>query len=477
MPYFVDGFALGMQYPAVFSLLDWGEWRLWGILGVGILLGNLVQWCFHRLQSRLIRCPAVEGDRELSSLEIGKILTALNDVVLVLDREGRYLKIAPTQAPQLYRPAAEVIGKTLADLFDSDRAQFFLKHIHQTLDTQQPVRIEYTLPIAGQLVWFAAKLLPLDLDRVLCVAQDITDQKQAANAICLLNSQLEQRVQERTQALEVANQELEAFCYSVSHDLRSPLRRIAGFSQAILEDCADELNPISQSYLQRAIHSTERMEEMIDDLLSLSHLSLQELNAQWVDLSAIALQIARELQQTNPSRPVEFKIAPQAIAYADARLLQIALENLLENAWKYTSKQAAASIEFGILPHTLPWQPRLEETRSLDSQYRLRSPEPQTLTFFIRDNGIGFNPHYASKLFAPFQRLHNAQEFEGTGIGLAIVQRIIHRHSGRVWAQAAPEQGATFFFCLPFNPTDPELPRVTLGHLALPPESKSRSQP
>uniref|UniRef100_A0ACD5GTI4 PAS domain-containing protein n=1 Tax=Desertifilum tharense IPPAS B-1220 TaxID=1781255 RepID=A0ACD5GTI4_9CYAN len=179
MPYFVDGFALGMQYPAVFSLLDWGEWRLWGILGVGILLGNLVQWCFHRLQSRLIRCPAVEGDRELSSLEIGKILTALNDVVLVLDREGRYLKIAPTQAPQLYLPAAEVIGKTLADLFDSDRAQFFLKHIHQTLDTQQPVRIEYTLPIAGRLVWFAAKLLPLDLDRVLCVAQDITDQKQA----------------------------------------------------------------------------------------------------------------------------------------------------------------------------------------------------------------------------------------------------------------------------------------------------------
>lgn len=253
---------------------------------------------------------------------------------------------------------------------------------------------------------------------------DIDDQKQAEAEIWRLNAHLEQRVVERTVQLEAANKELEAFSYSVSHDLRAPLRSIDGFSQALLEDCAEKLDTTGKGHLQRIRAASQRMGELIDDLLKLSRMTRVEMRRETVVLSALAQTIVAELRRTQPKRQVKFIIAEGLAANGDARLLQVVLENLLGNAWKFTSKRRDAAIEFGVFQHG-------------DKQ-----------AFFVRDNGAGFDMAYGDKLFGAFQRLHAMTEFEGTGIGLATVARIIRRHGGQVRAVGAVGQGATFYFAL-----------------------------
>jgi signal transduction histidine kinase len=238
------------------------------------------------------------------------------------------------------------------------------------------------------------------------------------------HDELELRIEERTAQLTAANQELEAFSYSVSHDLRAPLRGIDGFSQALLEDCADRLDKQGKSHLHRIRAATQRMGLLIDDLLSLSRVTRTEIRKERVDLTAMARSIATELRRNQPDRRVEFRIEDGLASQADPRLLRIALVNLLGNAWKFTSKRTGACIEFG------------------------RSAGNGASAYFVRDNGAGFDPVYADRLFGAFRRLHAEQEFPGTGVGLAIVQRIIHRHGGRVWAEGGVAQGATFHFTL-----------------------------
>ncbi|MCK6626274.1 MAG: PAS domain S-box protein [Anaerolineae bacterium] len=265
---------------------------------------------------------------------------------------------------------------------------------------------------AGQLVHLAGTTL------------DITERKRVEAEIQRLNEELEQRVLERTAQLEAVNKEMEAFSYSVSHDLRAPLRAIDGFSQALLEDYADKLDEDGQDYLQRVRKATQRMGRLIDDMLGLSRITRSEMHWESVNLSAIVDAIAAELQQTEPQRSAEFVITPGVSVEGDPPLLRMALENLIGNAWKFTQKQPQARIEFGQIQ------------------------EQDKLICFIRDNGVGFDMSYADKLFGPFQRLHTRHEFEGTGIGLATVQRVITRHGGRIWAESAPGQGATFYFIL-----------------------------
>jgi two-component system, NtrC family, sensor kinase len=228
--------------------------------------------------------------------------------------------------------------------------------------------------------------------------------------------------------LERKNRELEAFSYSVSHDLRAPLRSINGFSSALLEDYGGVLDEKGQDYLRRVRAATQRMGELIDDLLNLSKVARAELRRQPVDLSALARTVTAALQESTPGRQVEVIIPEGVAADADRRLLQVVLENLLGNAWKFTANTAHPRIEFGA--------------REQDG----------VLTYFVQDNGAGFDMNYVKKLFAPFQRLHSEAKFPGTGIGLATVHRVIERHGGRVWAQGAVDQGATLFWTLPDPP-------------------------
>jgi light-regulated signal transduction histidine kinase (bacteriophytochrome) len=243
-------------------------------------------------------------------------------------------------------------------------------------------------------------------------------------SVAMERKMIEENLKQRTLELEASNKELESFSYSVSHDLRAPLRSLDGFSQAILEDYADSLDDQGKEWLDNIRASSQKMARLIDDILALSRVVRAELQIQPVNLSDLATSVARELQSAQPERQMDFIITPGLESYGDVNLLRIALTNLLDNAAKFTSKCQQARIEFGIT--------------DLEGQKY----------YFIKDNGAGFDMAYSAKLFKAFQRLHAPEDFPGTGIGLATVERIVQRHGGKILAQAGPGKGATFYFTL-----------------------------
>ncbi len=260
------------------------------------------------------------------------------------------------------------------------------------------------------------------------VAHDITQQQAAETEIRRLNEQLDQRVRDRTAQLEAANQELEAFSYSVSHDLRSPLRHIVGYIE-ILQAEATHLEEATRSQLQNIAESAREMGELIDALLQVSRMGRAEMRWEPVNLGALVEEARRQSQRDTEGRDIEWKIGSLPRVRGDPMMLRQAIVNLVANALKYTRTRARARIEIGAIPAA------------------------GEIVCFVRDNGVGFDPQYADKLFGVFQRLHPVREFEGIGIGLANVRRIIHRHGGRTWAEGAVDCGATFYFSLPQSKT------------------------
>jgi PAS domain S-box-containing protein len=337
--------------------------------------------------------------------------------------DGRWIEINEALTKMTGFSREEVIGKTSAELGLVDAVA--RAKILEAIRTQGTVRnVEIQVRTKSQdLLDVLVSVEQVELNGQACaltIQYDITELKRAEREVRRLNNDLELR----QVAIEAANKELEAFSYSVAHDLRRPLRSIDGFSQILLEDFTDTLDAQGIKYLQKVRDSAQEMARLIDDLLMLSRVTRSDLRREPVDLTALARSVLVRLQRHEPERKVEFIISDGLMADADARLLSILMENLLGNAWKFTGKHPIARVEVGV--------------RQEDS-----SP-----VYFVRDNGAGFDMAYAGKLFGVFQRLHSDDEFEGTGIGLATAQRIIRRHGGQVWAEGKVGQGATIYFTL-----------------------------
>jgi PAS domain S-box-containing protein len=359
------------------------------------------------------------------------IVETVRHPLLVLDRDLAI--VAANRAAEAFFdvPGEQVVGLSIF----AEKCQLNLVKVKDRLQKvaqggESLDRVEVHCPLGTEVRSFLldARRVEREEDgsaRVLVAFEDVTEKKQAEAALLRLNEELEERVRRRTWELEAANREMEAFCYSVSHDLRAPLRAIDGFAQELAQTYADQVDEQGRHYLTRVRANSQRMARLIDDLLQLSRLSRVEMKREHVDLSALAAVIIADLRQRDPGRMVKVSIEPNLLAWCDPGLLRVIMENLLDNAWKFTSKKSDSNITVGRL---------LEGNKE---------------TFFVRDDGAGFEPRFAAKLFGAFQRLHHERDFPGTGIGLATVQRVVHRHGGSIRAEGAVGAGATFYFTLP----------------------------
>ena len=353
--------------------------------------------------------------------ELEHLLNSIPYYLFVVDIKTKCISICNLELAQSlgFVNSQQVQGKAIADCFPPENARHIVLQHEQVLASQEVLRTQEEVTLPDGVHYFDTVITPLknpqgEIYALLHTSSDIPDLAAAQEALS-----------ERTLQLEAANRELESFSYSVSHDLQAPLRVINGFSQVLWENYNPSLDDRGRHYLQRIQANSERMSELIDALLQLSRITRSQMEYHTVNLSDIATEISRELQAGDPQRKVEFKIAPELTATGDPRLLRIVLDNLLHNAWKYSSKKPLAKIEFNVI-----------------------AQEKKKLIYFVKDNGAGFDLNYASKLFSAFKRLHNEAEFPGTGIGLATVQRIIFRHGGKVWAEGECDRGATFYFSL-----------------------------
>jgi PAS domain S-box-containing protein len=388
------------------------------VLG-GISLGLARHQIHQRDAEQLVR---------LSEARLRAVTETASDAIVSADRHGIIRYFNPGAEKTFGHLEEDIVGQPLTALMPERYRTQHAEAFERYLETRDPKVVGRTMELIGlhkdgHEFPIELALASSDVDGELfftAIVRDITVRAEAERKIQDLN----RRLLLDNAELEAVNKELEAFSYSVSHDLRAPLRAIDGFSQALVEDVGPLLKPEHHSHLNRVRQAAQRMGLLIDDLIKLARVTRTDVKIDDVDLSEIAQILATNLQDSAPERQAEFVIAPDLQARGDPRLVQVALDNLLSNSWKFTAPRTPARIEFGKA---------------------VANGKP---AFFVRDNGVGFDMNYAGKMFGAFQRFHDAREFSGTGIGLATVQRIVHKHGGRIWAESQPGEGATFYFTL-----------------------------
>jgi PAS domain S-box-containing protein len=391
-----------------------------------IIDGKLVQ--VNGVIRNISERKSIEAELRKSEEKYRGIFENIQDVYYETNLEGLLLEMSPS----IYRLAGfkreDLIGKSIIELYDlsESRTELIKTLTEKESITDYEVNIKN---IKGEVINCSLNsILKLDEkgkpQKIIGSIRDISERKKSEKEIKKLYSNLEKIVSERTKQLELSNNELEAFSYSVSHDLRAPLRSISGFSQALLEDYYENLEGQAKDYLNRIVSSCSQMTQLIDDLLNLSRISRWTINSENVNLSVIANEIINEFKTQQPDKSVNISISDKLVVSGDKQLLKIVVQNLLENAWKYSSKNDSPKIEFG------------------------KHKEEGKEVFFVKDNGVGFDMKYSGKLFGVFQRLHSTKEFPGSGVGLSTVQRIVQRHNGQIWADAKVNEGATFFFTI-----------------------------
>ena len=426
---------------------------------------NILAIVADNIANAFVRWEAEEMLRN-SNETARAILNSVTESVFLMDLGGDVITANYTTAHRFGLEITDLIGKNIYDYLPGEISRLRKHQVELLIQTGQPCLFEDNR--SG--TWFEISLYPVldhtgKIIQVAVYSRDVTDRKlaerqmqatqqelkhllieaersrkallsviedhkEAEDQVRVINSELEPRIKERTLQLEVVNKELEAFSYSISHDLRVPLRALEGFSSALIQDYGNNFDEQAKHYIMRIQEASQRMKQLIEDLLNLSRISRQNMTLHQVDLSLLAEQICDNLEFEFSGQNAEKQIAPNLVVRADPNLMRIVLENLLHNAFKYSSKQSKSVIELGMLDQN------------------------GEQVYYVRDNGAGFDMVYADKLFTPFQRLHGAKEFCGTGIGLTIVQRIIARHGGRIWAEAVVNRGATFYFTIPYRIND-----------------------
>jgi PAS domain S-box-containing protein len=380
----------------------------------------------------------MEEEKRRTEQHFRLLVETAQEGIWTIDEQWRTTYVNRYMAQLLGYLPEEMMGRRLEDFLDEEATAL----AHKDLDKKGEAPVGNVkdfrfLRKDRTPIWTSISTTPLFDDQgryagSLAMVTDITQRRAAEEQVRQLNAQLEQRIAERTAQLEFSNRELEAFAYTVAHDLRAPLRSVGSFSEALVEDCGDKLDEQGRDYLRRIVNGSKRMSELIDGILALSRVNSTELAARKCDLSSMAHSIIEQLQGVQPEKPVRVMIQDGLVDQGDPQLLRVVLENLLGNAWKFTRDRKPAEIEFCA-------------TRD----------ERGLRIYQVRDNGAGFNMAYRDKLFGVFQRLHAQKEFEGNGVGLATVQRIVRRHGGRIWGESEPGKGARFFFTLNEFPLPP----------------------